>query len=44
MSDFTFEKHYDWELKYNGQDKDVVIPEELIAEAGEDAEIRLLSA
>lgn len=43
MSDFTFEKHYDWELKYNGQDKDVVIPEELIAQAGEDAEIRFLS-
>lgn len=43
FKDFKFQKGYDWELTYNGSDKDVVIPEELIAQAGEDAEIRFLS-
>ena len=43
FKDFKFEKHYDWELTYNGTDKDVVIPEDIISEAGEDAEIRILS-
>ena len=43
VQDFTFKPGYDWSLTYNGSGPDVVIPEELIAQAGDAAEIRLLS-
>lgn len=43
FKDFKLKEGYDWELTYTGSGKDVVIPEEIIAEAGEDAEIRFLS-
>ena len=43
FKDFKFEKGYDWKLTYTGSGKDVVISEDIISEAGEDAEIRILS-